>query len=422
MEITTLADIPELSAERSPRSRITVARLGKYQDARYGKFEIADIDYQGWKQNLAATFGGKVSIDFDHSSDRGRGTEAAGWITGLEREGEDVIADVQWTPKGAAAVRDKAYQFISPTYVNNYKDERGVDRGRALLGAACTNRPVLRQLPTLSLSRESIDGVATLASGRSSSPKRERKRARAELAKLLAANTEPERDSRPQMPTLPELATLLGLPEDSDHVTVLAAAAQISPAPPKAQSAPSAANPGATGGAAATAAAKAAQQGAKATKKAKKLAKKQRRTMSLSAEDTANLVTAANAGQAASLQLAEQSFTVAWEKCLSEGRAAPSQEDTMRALHRENAELALKTLDSFVPIVPVAPTGTGAGAGSTGPAPLGMDENRFALHTQAKALAHTKREASPDLPEDEAYSLAVNELSERQFALENPGI
>jgi hypothetical protein len=67
---------------------------------------------------------------------------------------------VEWTPKGATAVRDKSYLYISPTYTAHYKDQHRIDRGRALLGAACANRPVLRALPTLSLSRDSFDGVA----------------------------------------------------------------------------------------------------------------------------------------------------------------------------------------------------------------------------------------------------------------------
>jgi hypothetical protein len=95
--LITLADLPALAGGKNPRSQIVVARLGKYSNAHYGKFEISEADYEGWKQNLSTTFGGRVSVDFDHSSDRGRGTEAAAWITGLEGHGVDIIADVEWT-------------------------------------------------------------------------------------------------------------------------------------------------------------------------------------------------------------------------------------------------------------------------------------------------------------------------------------
>jgi hypothetical protein len=100
--LITLADLPALAGGKNPRSQIVVARLGKYSNARDGKFEISEADYEGWKQNLSTIFGGRVSVDFDHSSDRGRGTE----------------------------VRDKSYLYISPTYTAHYKDEHGIDRGR----------------------------------------------------------------------------------------------------------------------------------------------------------------------------------------------------------------------------------------------------------------------------------------------------
>jgi hypothetical protein len=153
--LKTLGDIPQLGSGRTPTSRIVVARLGTYKDPRYGTFQISEKDFEGWSTNLAETFGGRVSIDYDHSSDRGKGTEAAAWITGLERQGKDVIADVEWTPKGAAAIRDGSYKFISPSYTSHYTDETGTDRGRALIGAGLTNRPVLRRgMPTLTLSRD----------------------------------------------------------------------------------------------------------------------------------------------------------------------------------------------------------------------------------------------------------------------------
>lgn len=159
--LITLADLPALKGKSPTTSQITVARLGKYSDPRWGKFEISEADYDGWKRNLSGTFGGRVSVDWDHSSDRGQGPRASAWITDLSLQGKDVIATVEWTPKGAKAVRTGADKFISPTYTAHYKDEQGVDRGQALLGAALTNRPVLRQLPVLSLSRDSFDGVAT---------------------------------------------------------------------------------------------------------------------------------------------------------------------------------------------------------------------------------------------------------------------
>jgi hypothetical protein len=179
--LNTLGDIPQLGSGRTPASRIVVARLGTYKDPRYGTFQITEKDFEGWSTNLRDTFGGRVSIDYDHSSDRGKGTRAAGWIVGLERQGKDVIADVEWTPRGAKAIRDGSYKFISPTYTSHYTDETGTDRGRALVGAATTNRPVLRRgMPTLTLSRDAKKELAKTMK------KRNKKKLARKKAKKLA--------------------------------------------------------------------------------------------------------------------------------------------------------------------------------------------------------------------------------------------
>ena len=160
--LTTLADLPALASGKNPTTTIVVARLDdKLRDPRYGAFKITQSDVDGWKRNLTDTFGGRVAIDADHSSDRGGGTRAMGWITNIGQDGKLITADVQWTPRGAKAIRHGDYRHISPTFVADYSDEHGEKHGKALIGAALTNRPVLRAgMPALSLSRDTFDGVA----------------------------------------------------------------------------------------------------------------------------------------------------------------------------------------------------------------------------------------------------------------------
>lgn len=404
MDLITLADLPQLGgSDPKPRVTIAIGRLDdNLRDPRYGKFAITQKQVDGWKRNLSDTFGGQVAIDFDHSSDRGSGTRAAAWIKSIDQTGKLITADVEFSKRGARAVRNGDYKYTSPTFVENYTDEHGDKHGPALIGAALTNRPVLRKgMPCLSLSADPIEGVAV--------PREKAKAARKHARKLLASNTEPARDSRPQMSKLKDLAKQLGLDENADHATVLAAVTALDPD-------------------AAAKAAKDAKQ-AKADKKARKLARKNGEsavtlsddgTVALSAGGYADLLTKANAGQAAAVQLAEQTFNTAWTKALSEGRAAPSQEETVKALFAKDADLAIKTLDSFVKIVPTKAAGSGEGAAVE--APNGMDQDRFELHTEAKALAAEKRKADPKLDEADAYSLAAIEIEERNFTLANPGI
>jgi hypothetical protein len=48
--------------------------------------------------------------------------------------------------------------------------------------------------------------------------------------------------------------------------------------------------------------------------------------------------------------------------------------------------------------------------------PLGMDQERYQLHTEAKQLAEQKLARDPRLDEGEAYILAVTEIEDRKFA------
>jgi phage I-like protein len=141
-------------AEGKASKRIPVARLGKYRDRRYGEFAITRQDYDGWVKNLAH-FNGEVPIDYDHGPERNASSEAAGWIKTLELDGELVMANVEFTPPGAQAIREGRWKYISPTFVPDLKDEQGRSLGPALKGAGLTNRPFLKRgMPAITLSED----------------------------------------------------------------------------------------------------------------------------------------------------------------------------------------------------------------------------------------------------------------------------
>lgn len=198
-DVAFIIDTPtQLAATDGPaRSRIQVAQLGRYRDPRYGDFAITAPEVANWQKLLASYFGGRVPIDEDHATDKGGRSEAQGWILGLERDGDAVYADVEWTPVGEAAIRDKRYLYISPTFVSDFKDQQGKGLGPALLRAGLTNNPFLRQMPAVSLS--------------------------ADVRPAERIGDSP--DSRPAMSDLLKtLAALHGLPEDADEAKILDAA------------------------------------------------------------------------------------------------------------------------------------------------------------------------------------------------------
>jgi phage I-like protein len=159
MDLRTLADLPELAAlaegEELPTTRIPVAKLGSYRDRRYGAFSITAQDFASWKRNLEGPLGGRAPIDFDHAPEKGQGTKAAGWITGLELDGKHVMGTVQWSRAGVEAIKGREYAYISPTFTRSWRDEEGRDHGRTLIGAGLTNRPFLKKdMPAISLSED----------------------------------------------------------------------------------------------------------------------------------------------------------------------------------------------------------------------------------------------------------------------------
>jgi hypothetical protein len=96
-------------------------------------------------------------LDYDHfSHDSNHPSEAAGWIKELQARGDGLWGRVEFTDKGADAVRNRRYIFVSPTW--NFGDCQAINakniRPTRLRNAALTNapnligiRPIVNRLP-----------------------------------------------------------------------------------------------------------------------------------------------------------------------------------------------------------------------------------------------------------------------------------
>lgn len=85
----------------------------------------------------------KLPIDENHATDlsapKGGPSPALGWMTNLNAdESGAVYADVEWTPRGKEAVRNKEYGYISPVFLYNKENEIN-----CILRAGLTNSPNL---------------------------------------------------------------------------------------------------------------------------------------------------------------------------------------------------------------------------------------------------------------------------------------
>lgn len=115
------------------------------------------------RTSLASAAGGILPIDFDHRTFAKQGAQdsrAAGWITGLRVEGQRIMASVEWTAEGRAALEGRSYRFLSPVF-KNLKDGKVV----LIEGAGLVNMPAipqLRQLASRETTMEPIEQIAGL--------------------------------------------------------------------------------------------------------------------------------------------------------------------------------------------------------------------------------------------------------------------
>jgi phage I-like protein len=147
-----VADAPGLVPETAlPTSRVQIARAGSFKHPRYGAFTVDETTFDAFRAHLAAVT--RLPVDFEHAPDKGGSSEAAGWITALEKEDGKLFATVEWTANGAKAIRERRFLFISPTWKMKGKDDTGTDHGPRLLGAGLTNRPWFERMgPVVSMS------------------------------------------------------------------------------------------------------------------------------------------------------------------------------------------------------------------------------------------------------------------------------
>lgn len=360
--LAVIADVPDsftLSGDVAT-SEVQIAKTGTFSDPRYGKFAITINDFKRWIANfqMLNKKDGRLGlpVDIDHGPEKKGETEAAGWITALTvKNDRELWATVEWNSLGKELVSDRRYAYLSPSYTANYKDERGMSHGTALLGVALTNRPFLT-MATVSLAAQQIAVAEEL-------PDPQTTNENMDITKILEA---------------------LGVAADSDEATVLAKVGELKARPEQATTL-------------------SVEDQAKAEGK-----------MVLSTDQFASLMQNATEGAAAAKQLSQMTFDNAFDKAVSEGRALPAQKDTMLSLYNVDKDNALKLLESMPKVVNVEPVGAGGGAEAT--AQLSADlrddegytveEDRVRLHNKAVELC----DANSNLDYGDALVAAAAQL------------
>lgn len=141
------------------------AQGGRIQLLPYGEFRAVDgrpFDAPAWyltEQNgrdvadLANQSRTQLVVDYEHQTlykeQNGQPAPAAGWMRWIEFTPKGLFADVEWTNKAAALIKNREYRYVSAVFAY---DTQGYVR--KLFHAALTNNPAL----------DSIDEVIAAAS------------------------------------------------------------------------------------------------------------------------------------------------------------------------------------------------------------------------------------------------------------------
>jgi phage I-like protein len=132
--------------EKTILKDMQILKTGKFFDPRYKWFEITEKMLSEMVANFNKQIRGIVpALDYAHESEG----IAAGWIKSLEIRKENGQAElwgkVELTPKAQKTLSDKEFGYISADFDDNYQcNETGTKHGSVLLGAALTNRPVIK--------------------------------------------------------------------------------------------------------------------------------------------------------------------------------------------------------------------------------------------------------------------------------------
>ena len=111
--------------------------------------EITQDQLLNLKKNFDdGVFVQRIPVTLDHSSLRGRGSRAVGWINGVEVEGNALYTLVEWTEEGAKLLKDKAYSNVSIEIHEEFTSRKDGKTfvGWTMTGLSLTNYPAVFNL------------------------------------------------------------------------------------------------------------------------------------------------------------------------------------------------------------------------------------------------------------------------------------
>jgi phage I-like protein len=136
-------------------SDIEVLRVGRWDHPKYGSFEVTLNELNGFIKSFEDNVRGiQIAFDLEHG-ETSHGTEAVAWVKKLSKDGNRLLATVEWTDLGLSKVAKGQYRYFSPEFVFKYEDpETGQTYNNVLMGGSLTNKPFIKRMAPILLSEE----------------------------------------------------------------------------------------------------------------------------------------------------------------------------------------------------------------------------------------------------------------------------
>lgn len=344
-----------------------VIRAGKYmREGREIEISDGDLDrmvanFERWRE-----LGAEVPVDYDHSFHEGGESRAAGWFTELVRRGRSLFARVRWTPEAARQIAEREYRFFSPEWTKNWISEGGEAEGPTMIAGGLTNRPFLRGMTPVALSREAGAAAYEALAG--------------SVAERLAAGDRGEVGSRDETPP--------GVPQDADKNGNGDAAATAEGKAPE-----SAAPAGGEGGEGKAPepepGTEAASRRSEETVTMTRSEERELRAKAAKADELDGKVEALTGRiDTVTEELDAERFTADFDRAKREGRvdAKPETRERWSKRYEDFGRVAAKELLFDMPAtIPVDERGSGGEAGDAGAAPEGTDQDAHQLNARVEA-------------------------------------
>jgi phage I-like protein len=135
---------------------IAVLPLGHVVSSK-GAFEVDEDSFRAMQEQIARR-GVDLVVDYEHQTLKGVEAPAAGWVKELKLEGGNIVAVVEWTPRGAEYLKNKEYRYLSPVVNVRKSDNKAV----GLHSLALTNTPAIEHMKPIVNSENFEEGEQSM--------------------------------------------------------------------------------------------------------------------------------------------------------------------------------------------------------------------------------------------------------------------